>query len=185
MHCTPFSGLFCYCLCWTVLLFFVIIRNMRERYNTANGFLTNEQKEWLRKCPHVVGFTDKTIQWSEAFIIAFCKAYSAGEPAKAFLRRNNIDVDLIGKTRIAFFRNCFCKRWDPINNRLLPASYYKGAKDILPELRSEQLKNEGNAASITDAKRLSKLEQEIIYLKQETNALKKIFMANNQAGKMK
>ena len=117
--------------------------------------LTKDQIEMLEKSGHVARMTDIYVYFKSSFINKFCREYHAGKTAEAILKENNIDPDVLGRTRVDSLRRQYNKEWLPRHAGV-------------PERRTVTTNEAHN----------TKLEHEIEYLRQEVNALKKILQAD-------
>jgi len=130
-----------------------------------NHFTEEQQKE-LRKNPYIKKVSDKSITYTTEFRELFANEYRAGKIPSQILTEHGINPQLLGKRRkdalVAMVKRC--------------------------ELRSDGFEDtrKGNSGrrvtrDLADAERISRLEHQIKYLKQENEFLKKIEFLDRQA----
>lgn len=119
---------------------------------TRQKKLTKTQKTMLAESPHVVKVTDYYVFFSSAFINKFCVEYHAGKTANVILAENSIDPEVLEDSRIESLRRNYYRFW---------------LSKYADELARRSIYN--------DAVATAKIIHEIEYLRQEVNALKKLF----------
>lgn len=127
--------------------------------------LTQEQIDWLKTCPYVQSFSGKRIFWTSNVLERFSEEYDKGEQATKILERLGIDLQILGKNRVAMFRNYYSETWRP--------RHYN-----LPEGNNHAQYNKSSASM---SKAEMKFNHRLRYLEQEVDFLKKISIANHKA----
>lgn len=119
---------------------------------------TKEQQEELGKNPYIKKVSDKTITYTTEFRELFAKEYRSGKIPSQILTECGIDHHLLGRRRkdglVAMVKKCE-----------LRLDGFKDTRKV----------NSGRPATkdLTDTERISRLEHQIKYLKQENEFLKK------------
>ena len=121
--------------------------------------LSPELREALKDCPYVVRMTNCKICWSKKLYEEFCHEYDKGAFADQILRDHGIDPKILGPGRIAAFRAYYER-------------HYRTASSMSRERTPE-------AAAERSSDKLSKVEHEVEYLRQEVEFLKKILILEN------
>ncbi len=124
--------------------------------------MTPELKEMLDNCPYCVGYTCNKIRWSKKIYEAFCREYDKGIMGTDILRSFGIDPDLLGEKRAGAFRKYYARKREK-----------EGAPVVDRRKRNVRPSNYKNYTKRTP------LEQEVAYLEQEVDFLKKILLIEN------
>ena len=117
-----------------------------------------ELREALKDNPHVIAITKYTIRWSQKILEAFCREYDKGTPSSEVLKSLGIDPDLLGK-RVGAFHAYYGRNFKQSSNVI-----FKRTPSEVGKRATEKL---------------SKIEQEVAYLNQEVDFLKKILIVEN------
>lgn len=128
--------------------------------------LTSEAIEILKTNPYVANATEKTVRFTAEFKTAFWERYRQGIAAPLVLEQLGIDPDLLGESRIAGIRQHIKKQAVRMN----------GFED-------RRLNQKHRVSNISDDKRIARLEHELAYTQQEIEFVKKIILADREAGK--
>jgi hypothetical protein len=127
---------------------------------------TKEQQEELRKNPFIKKVSDKAITYTTEFRELFANEYRSGKIPSQILTECGIDHQLLGKRRkdglVAMVKK-FELRLDGFEDTRKDNSGRPATKDL------------------TDAERISRLEHQIKYLKQENEFLKKTEFLDRKA----
>ncbi|MBZ9621673.1 hypothetical protein G9F71_002170 [Clostridium sp. FP2] len=127
---------------------------------------TEEQQEELRKNPYIKKVSDKSITYTTEFRELFAREYRAGKIPSQILAECEINYQLLGKRRkdglVAMIKKCELRA--------------DGFEDIRKNHSGRPVTKD-----LTDTERISKLEHQINYLKQENEFLKKIEFLDKQA----
>jgi hypothetical protein len=128
--------------------------------------LTQEAIKTLKTNLYVANVTEKTVRFTAEFKAAFWEKYRQGMAAPLVLELLGIDPDLLGESRIAGIRQHIKKQ----------AVRMDGFED-------RRLNQKHRVSNIPDDKRLERLEHELAYTQQELEFVKKIILAEREAGK--
>lgn len=124
--------------------------------------LTQAQIDWLKTCPHVQSFSGKRIFWTSKVLERFCEEYDKGEQATKILEKLGIDLQILGKNRVAIFRNYYSETWRPRHYNLPAgnnhAQYNKNSAGA-------KVGSNMSKAEMKFNHRLRHLEQEVDFLK--------------------
>lgn len=129
------------------------------------NYFTEEQQEELRENPYIKKVSDKSITYTTEFRELFANEYRAGKIPSQILTECGINHQLLGEKRksalVAMVKKCELRA--------------KGFEDT-------RKGNSGRPVTkdLTDAERISRLEHQIKYLKQENEFLKKIEFLDRQ-----
>jgi len=130
------------------------------------NYFTEEQQEELRKNPYINKVSDKSITYTTEFRELFANEYRAGKIPSQILTECGIDHQLLGKKRkdalVAMVKKCELR------------------SDGFEDIRKCNL-GRPVTKDLTDAERISRLEHQIKYLKQENEFLKKIEFLDKKA----
>lgn len=132
----------------------------------GKNYFTEEQQAQLRANPYIQKVSEKAITYTQEFREKFAEEYQSGRSPSNILREMGIDPKVLGK-----------KRRDSIVARM---HQYSIRLDGFKDARS-QTSGRPATKSLSDAERISKLEQQVRYLKQENEFLKKIEFLDKQA----
>ena len=132
----------------------------------GKNYFTPEEIERLEKNIHVKRVSKKTISFTEEFTRTFYNERMDGKRPEDIFRENGIDPELLGQSRV--------KSYDFHTRR--NAQRESGFTD---ERRLNRRRPKKPAT--TDADRITQLEHELAYTRQEVEFLKKIASANMEA----
>lgn len=121
--------------------------------------LTKEQQAILLKNPYVIKVSQTSITYSEEFKARFYHEYKDGNPPSVILRGMGFDPRVLGKKRIDRFVGNVRKHEvdnDDFHDRRKDSSGRPRIRDLTPK------------------EKISRLEHQVQYLKQENEFLKKI-----------
>src|SRR5665648_236251 len=128
--------------------------------------LTKEKIEILSSYSQVARTTDTSVVFTQTFKRHFCEEYIKGKSPRTILQESGIDPDVLGVTRMYSLRWHAVKEW---------------------EMADGKIEQTGNKSEFSKAKtvedKLSLMEHELIYARQEIEYLKKIFVADCKARK--
>jgi len=133
----------------------VFMRGRRKR-----NYFTPEQIKELRDNPYTYSVTYSNIRFTLEFKELFWSRYQEGELVKDIFRSLGYDVDVLGDGRMYNFSHKLSV--DKENETNLSASYQE------------------NQPTNTPPKKLTDMEHELIYLRQEVEFLKKLSALENQ-----
>ena len=136
---------------------------------THTNPLSKREIEELRKSPHVVSVSANTVRFTEAFKKLAYEAKTRGISVAETMRRNGIDPDILGQSRVEGFSYTLNKK----------AKRESGFADR----RSENYRRPPKTGEETVDQRLHQLENELAYTRQEVEFLKKLQAANMEAQK--
>lgn len=128
--------------------------------------LTKEQIEILSNYPQVAHTTDATVVFSQTFKRHFCDEYIKGKSPRTILKESGIDPEVLGASRLNSFRWHALQEWEVADGKV----------------KQTCNKSKFSKANTVEDK-LSLMEHELIYARQEINYLKKIFLADCKARK--
>jgi len=131
----------------------------------AKIFTLEEQRE-LAANPYVEKVSETTITYTEKFKEEFAMDYAAGKGPSAILREHGFDPAVLGKDR----KDGLVKRTKEYSLRI------GGFGDARKENTERPRKKE-----LTAGEKIQRLEQQVRYLKQENEFLKKIRFLDRQA----
>lgn len=118
---------------------------------------TDEQISILKANPYTYNVTPAVLKFTLEFKTIFLERYKAGEKAEEIFRDMGYDPEMVGITRIHRFRDRMVN--DAKNGREIVEGYRKHApKDY---------------SCMTAAETIQQMQQEIIYLHQELDFIKK------------
>lgn len=128
--------------------------------------LTKEQIEMLSNCSQVARTTDTTVVFTQTFKRHFCEEYIKGKSPRTILKESGIDPDVLGATRMYSLRWHALKEWEAADGKIEQAC----SKSKISKAKTVEDK-------------LSLVEHELVFARQEINYLKKIFLADCKARK--
>jgi len=129
--------------------------------------LTQEEVADLRKNPYVKDATVNSVRFTATFKEEFWRRYEGGEAPNDIFRSMSIDPDVLGRNR---------------TKGIISRIKQQGLKGIAFSERHNWLdKNAPADESHPVSKRLSRLEHELSYAKQELEFIKKIILVDRQA----
>ena len=128
-------------------------------------FTLNEQ-ETLKENPYVERVSETTITYTKEFRERFALEYAAGKAPSIILRECGFDPAVLGKDR----KDGLVKRTKNYAQR--PGGFSDARKESTGRPRTKGL---------TDEEKIQRLEQQVRYLKQENEFLKKIRFLDRQA----
>lgn len=160
------SLIFLLTLLYRVLFCYNVIQyHWRGDFMGINHF-TEEQQEELRKNSYIKKVSDKSITYTTEFRELFASEYHAGKIPSQILTQCGIDPRVLGRCRksalVAMVKKC--------------ESRLDGFEDTRKGYSGRSIKKD-----LTDAERISRLEHQIKYLKQENEFLKKIEFLDKKA----
>lgn len=128
--------------------------------------LTKQQIEILSNCPQVARITDATVVFTQTFKRYFCEEYIKGKSPRTILQESGIDPAVLGVTRMNSLRWHALEEWEVADGKI------------------EQANNKSKLSKAKTVEgKLSIIEHELIYTRQELKYLKKIFHADCKARK--
>ncbi len=130
---------------------------------------TEEQIEQLQVNQHVRSISASTIRFTEEFKRYFYEKHKSGISARQIFSECGIDPDVLGDSRIDGFRytlNKYAKREEGFSDNR------QGNYRHAPQQGEEALET-----------RIKRLEHELAYTRQEVEFLKKLQMADMEAGR--
>lgn len=142
---------------------------MQMSKKTHTNPLSMREIEVLRKSPHIVSVTSYTVRFSEEFKKLAYEAKTRGISVAETMRRNGIDPEILGPSRVEGFSYTLNRR----------AKRESGFADG----RSENYRRPPKTGEETVEARLRQLENELAYTRQEVEFLKKLQAANTEAQK--
>lgn len=120
--------------------------------------LTKEQIEILSSYPQVTRTTDTTVVFTQTFKRHFCEEYIKGKPPRTILKESGIDPDVLGAKRMYSLRWHALQEWESADGKI------------------DQTNNKSELSkSKTVEDKVSLMEHELIYARQEIEYLKKYF----------
>ena len=132
----------------------------------GTNHFTEEQRSILRQNPYVIKVSKTSVTYTEEFKERFYQEYKDGNLPSAILRRMGFDPQVLGKKRIDHFvvnvRKYEAQNED-FRDRRKNSSGRPRKKDLTPE------------------EKISRLEHQVQYLKQENEFLKKISYLEKRA----
>ena len=140
-----------------------------ESKKTHTHPLTKKEIEALRYNQNVKRVTAYTVCFTEEFRKKVYEEKKSGTPVAEILRRNGIDPDILGESRISGLSHTLNKE----------AKRSEGFSD----LRSENYRRPPKTGEETLEQRLKLLENELAYTRQEVEFLKKNQAADTEARK--
>ena len=136
---------------------------------THTNPLAKREIEVLRKSPHVVSVTANTVRFTEEFKKLAYEAKTKGIPVAETMRRNGIDPEILGPSRVEGFSYTLNRK----------ATQENGFADG----RSGNYRRPSKTGEETVEERVRQLENELAYTRQEVEFLKKLQAANMEAQK--
>lgn len=130
----------------------------------ANHF-TKEQLQDLRTNPYVQKVSKSTITYTKEFKEKFAAEYASGKPPSSILRECGFDPNVLGKRR----KDSLVSRTKNYSSRV------SGFNDTRVENSGRPLTKD-----LSDEEQIKKLENQVKYLKQENEFLKKIEFLDRQ-----
>lgn len=129
--------------------------------------LTQEEVAMLRKNPYVRNATATKIIFTAAFRQEFWEKYKRGESSTDIFRSMDIEPDVLGKNRM---KGIISKIKHQGQSGIAFTEGYNYADKEVPANESQPV-----------GQRLSRLEHELAYAKQELEFIKKIILADREA----
>ena len=136
---------------------------------THTNPLSKREIEELRRNPHIVSVSANTVRFTEEFKKLAYEEKTRGISVAETMRRNGIDPDILGQSRVDGFSYTLNKK----------AKQESGFSDG----RSENYRRPPKTGEETVDQRLRQLENELAYTRQEVEFLKKLQAANMEAQK--
>lgn len=135
----------------------------------AKKAFTEKEIRQLKANPYTYQVTPNKIQFTAEFKEGFWKRYQSGEPALRIVKELGYNPDVLGKIRISGIRQ-------HIKNEITRfGEFHTGYPSARKASDPEQLKNAPPEQVI------SRLQNEIIYLRQELDFIKKIISSDNHS----
>ncbi len=136
---------------------------------THTNPLSRQEIKKLRKNPYVASVTANTVRFTEGFKELACEKKCLGIPVTETMRRCGIDPEILGASRVEGFSYTLNKK----------AKQENGFSDG----RSENYRRPPKTGEETVVQRIRQLENELAYIRQEVEFLKKLQAANMEAQK--
>lgn len=136
---------------------------------THKNPLSKREVEALRMNPNVAAVSATTIKFTEEFKRQAYESKRQGISVSETMRRNGIDPEMLGPSRVEGFSYCLNKK----------ARQDCGFRD----LRRENYRRPPKTGEETVDQRIRQLENELAYTRQEVEFLKKLQAANTEAQK--
>ena len=136
---------------------------------THTNPLSLQEVELLRKNPYIVSVTPNTVRFSEEFKKLAYDNETKGISVAETMRRNGIDPDALGLSRVKGFSYSLNKK--------------ARQKDGFKDGRSSNYRRPPKTGEETVEQRIRQLENELAYTRQEVEFLKKLQAANMEAQK--
>jgi transposase-like protein len=121
----------------------------------------------LRASPYVVGVTERFVYFSAEFKQRFYEEYKSGKKPKRIIADLGLSPDILGKSRIYGLKRHVIEE----------VKRGRGFSD----LRNSPFKDK--PADVSPEEKISRLEHELAYTRQELEFVKKIVAANRDAAK--
>ena len=131
---------------------------------------TTEQQELLRRNPYTIKVTASMIKFTLAFKEYFYKKTLEGEFAEDIFFSCGYDPDLLGPTRIRRFRQNILEQANS------PEGLREGSK------KRRRYPDLGDYKNMPPDEAMKHMQNEILYLHQELDFLKKIYLLGKQDG---
>lgn len=132
----------------------------------GKNYFTDEQVKELQQNPYIKKVSHKAITYTDDFKAVFTEKYRQGSPPSVILREMGFNPKVLGKKRIDRFV------WN--------VNKYEARGDDFSDLRKEG-SGRSSTKELTDKEKISRLEHQVRYLKQENEFLKKIEFLDRQA----
>ncbi len=136
---------------------------------THTNPLSKREVEMLRENPNIEFVSSTTVRFTEEFKRLTNENKSKGISVADTLRRNGIDPDIIGESRIKGFRYLLNKQ--------------AGREGGFTDKRENNYRRPPKTGEETLEQRIKELENELAYTRQEVEFLKKLQVANTEAQK--
>jgi len=132
--------------------------------------LSKEQIEELKKSPHILFVSEKTISYSAKFKEHVYREYLAGKSYETILSEAGIDPDILGAKRL---------------NSLRTMVQSEGKREVGFTDKNSRLPPRTLSARVakTNSGKIARLEHELAYTRQELEFLKKIYLADMEVQK--
>ena len=143
---------------------------MTEVRRTHLNPFTEEQVAELRQNPNVLYVSTDTVQFTSAFKAHYCDERRKNVPVKQIFMNAGIDPEVLGESRISGF--CYY-----INRCLRKGRTFE-------DHRSTHLRQSAGTVNSSEEE-VVRLRNEVAYLRQEVEFLKKIRLANLEAQKQR
>lgn len=132
----------------------------------SRKIFTEEQQQLLRQNPYIYSVTDTRINLTKEFKEIFLKEYKSGISPRKILEDHGFDIDTIGERRVWSISNHIRTEFKKYGN------FHEGYRSRA--VPSSDTFSNANSKSSSDADKIKQLQQEVDYLKQEMEFLKKI-----------
>lgn len=134
---------------------------------THTNPLSKREIDILRENPYVKSVTANTVKFTEEFKKLAYHEKCAGQSVAEIMRRNGIDPDIVGESRIAGFSYTLNKN--------------AKREDGFSDMRSGNYRRPPKTGEETVEQRIRQLENELAYTRQEVEFLKKLQEVNMEA----
>lgn len=131
------------------------------------SILSQEQISILRDSPYVASITARQVSFTKEFKQHFYEEYMNGNTPKKILKDMKIDPEVLGESRVV----------SATVHALRQAKSANGFTDRKSQWGADAAKRRAR----TTEERVSKLEHELAYTKQELEFVKKILLAEREA----
>ena len=132
----------------------------------SRKIFTEEQQQLLRQNPYIYSVTDTRINLTKEFKEIFLAEYKSGTSPRKILEDHGIDISIIGERRIWSISNHIrteYKKYGEFHEGYRPRS-----------VPAADASDDTGSKNNSDADKIKQLQQEVDYLKQEMEFLKKI-----------
>ncbi len=134
---------------------------------------TEEQIIALRENPNTEYVSESIIRFTQEFRVKLIEAIKAGIPVRRFLQEAGYDCDILGKGRVKMFAHRMRKETNAGNT---PQAGYKERK-LHPDLSDYR--------NMSPEEAMLHMQNEILYLHQELEFIKKIIELDSAGGQSK
>lgn len=132
----------------------------------SRKIFTEEQQQLLRQTPYIYSVTDTRINLTKEFNEIFLKEYKSSISPRKILEDHGFDIDTIGERRVWSISNHIRTEFKKYSN------FHEGYRSHA--VPSSDTFSNSDSKSSSDADKIKQLQQEVDYLKQEMEFLKKI-----------
>ena len=139
---------------------------------TPRGF-TEEQKAILLKNPNTTYVSDSVIKFTQEFKVKLVEAVNQGVPVRRFIQETGYDYEMLGDDRI----KTFVSRWrkEAREGGTIHSGYKERKRH--PDLADYK--------GMAPEEAMQHMQNEILYLHQELDFIKKIIELDNMGGQSK
>lgn len=131
----------------------------------SRKIFTKEQQQLLRQTPYIYSVTDTRINLTKEFKEIFLAEYKSGTSPRKILEDHGFDISIIGERRIWSISNHIrteYKKYGEFHEGYRPRS-----------VPAADASDDTGSKNNSDADKIKQLQQEVDYLKQEMEFLKK------------